>query len=963
MELTRDDIQSYVYDPSAMQARILAELGNEDSTLTITNPTNPFTMLMEAAVTTAAAATQEGNRLLRMKYPSLALTSDELAQHLSDDELSNMFSVPAETELTFCISAMDLRMNGYRPNGESYVETIIPIGTEINVVGTPLTILNNISIKLYDSGATNVEQYTNNNDIAIEDLGVLNSTIITDEEGVPFIWFKTRVKQVKRYIYTPSLLPTRGFKQTFNINDRYYYSEVYVKRSDGTVFKLKKSHNEEYINPSQPTVFITVKDTFITYKIPSIYFENGSINGSLYIEIYDTKGVIYLPLNEYPGTEFSITYGDVNKSPQAATIVNNIAVLVSAPGVLDGGTNGMTPSELRESIIYNTTGDIDLPITDYQIIRSGKMLGYDIYKNEDVITHRLYVAMKDTSILETDAIRANQRLFFNTATILLKEADTNRKLTSYYDRFAIHSGAFFKEENGVVKLLDNNEYDLIKSLKGEALINRLKANKYFISPYYYVIGKDNAHITSRVYDLDVPELTNVRIIGKNVSVRPSVNIKAGGIGRVDNKTYRLAVTLIGNEDYNAISINNIKIQLAIPLNGDSYNYIDMTYNPEVDQFQCDIEHELDIDNEDLLTLTNGYSMLATKKCALSCRAKIYIYTNDTNIITDKPYLLDELYTKTNEHTVVLSKEELYLVFGKKLEYIWNNLHNVYTDRKYLTYKEDIPLTYAEDVYEINPDTGSVWWKDDSGRAIRKKLHSKDDLVYTVETDINGNPVIDEETRDSKTVQVMKHHKGDPVLDESGNPIVDVEAGILRYIDIAMLEAEFYFATAQSYKNYQDLVLKRLDNYLTIDLPNMNNKLLENTKILYRTYRSVLPVTVKLNSSVTTLNYNITPTITLYSTRSTYSTDEVNSFRDKIGILIDSYLSNTTINMVTLKTLIQRKLGTDIVGVKITGIDNRDSEIVVINNKTNRFTLGKKLAYNEFNELEVVYDITVNVEYV
>ena len=144
MELTRDDIQSYVYDPSAMQARILAELGNEDSTLTITNPTNPFTMLMEAAVVTAAAATQEGNRLLRMKYPSLALTSDELAQHLSDDELSNMFSVPAETELTFCISAMDLRMNGYRPNGESYVETVIPIGTEINVVGTPLTILNNI---------------------------------------------------------------------------------------------------------------------------------------------------------------------------------------------------------------------------------------------------------------------------------------------------------------------------------------------------------------------------------------------------------------------------------------------------------------------------------------------------------------------------------------------------------------------------------------------------------------------------------------------------------------------------------------------------------------------------------------------------------------------------------------------------------------------------------------------------
>ena len=65
----------------------------------------------------------------------------------------------------------------------------------------------------------------------------------------------------------------------------------------------------------------------------------------------------------------------------------------------------------------------------------------------------------------------------------------------------------------------------------------------------------------------------------------------------------------------------------------------------------------------------------------------------------------------------------------------------------------------------------------------------------------------------------------------------------------------------------------------------------------------------------------------------------------------------------MKTEIMSSLGNAIAGVKIANIDENDSEVIVCKDKINRFSLNKKLVLNDFDELIVVYDVTVNIQYV
>ena len=87
----------------------------------------------------------------------------------------------------------------------------------------------------------------------------------------------------------------------------------------------------------------------------------------------------------------------------------------------------------------------------------------------------------------------------------------------------------------------------------------------------------------------------------------------------------------------------------------------------------------------------------------------------------------------------------------------------------------------------------------------------------------------------------------------------------------------------------------------------------------------------------------------------------NKVLDQIGYILDKYLENKTIRLEEIRQKIKAEVGDDILGVKITGIDNNDSEIIYIEDQSTRFTLGKKLVLNEYNQLEVKYAVTVNIQ--
>lgn len=953
MSLTKDQIQGYIYDPSKIQKLILEylEQSNEDK-LAVIDPTNPFTMLLEAAAVTASNAVTEINNVTRKQYPSLANVEDDIFHHITDNELTNMFAVPAEVAINFYVNIIDMKANGYRPDGANYVQTTIPKDTSINILDTYLTLLNDITVRLYDNSSVYVEQHLNSdNDLAYDDIGTLQGEIITSSEGTPWIKFTTKIKQLRKYTVNKAVLASTGFKQIINITDKYCFAQISYKNdtTNGVYKIISKTHSEDYIDPQVPTCYISLYDKNILFKIPDVYLVEGMISGNVNIDVYDTKGKIYLPIDKYTPADFVITLGDTNASASTLS-AKKMSIMADSKSILDGGRDNSTMEELRSSIINNTTGDIDLPITDYQLTRLSELNGFTIVKATDVVTSRLYYALKSLPNYDSSLIYAKADVFFNTCKLVLEDIKNYDNIVVNDDIFIIKSNNIFKEDNGVITLTTPEQLKYIQGLENIKLINHLEDTKYFFNPFYYIITLDEDYATSRVYDLDNPDITATRILEKNLTLTPRVNINKYGV--IKSPTgYRIIVTLTPNTEFSELEEGSVKLQMKLPLFGsNTYAYIDADYNKVNDMYAFDIITDLNINSDNLLDLKNGVSDIATKRFALDADVLIYIMSTDASVLDPSKFLQDEIYVNDTKTYVVFTKEQLSITFGTELDHIYNKLYNAYTQRKYRTYDYDVPAVYEEDVYQQDPKTGSIFSVTSNNISTNleyKVLHKKGDPIL----DKEGNPT-------------YKYKKGDTILDTNGNPIIDTSGGLVRYIDMLLLEYEFYRANSTAYTQYKDNVLSTLKKYITSDLKDINNKLLENTKVLYRSYKSSEYITIIINNNYSIIPYNIIPDVTLYmSNTSTLTNDLLEEYKNTIGSVFNDYLDNSILKLEDLKTKIKEKIGSTVTGVKITGIEPTNAEVINIKDENTKLVLNKVLSLNKNNEYVVKYDIKLTVQYI
>lgn len=950
MNLSLPTIQSMVYDPTSIQKLVIDSLSNTDN-LSIMTTTSPFVMLLEAATTTAAAAAIEARAVIRRKYPSLALTAEELYHHITDSELANMFAIPSKANIAFYINITDLKMNGYRNDTGGYFEITIPIGTEVTILDTVFTLLNDIIVRLYDNGTILVEQQANNNDLAVNDIGVISYGIESDTQSTNWIFFETTVKQIKRNIINTSISPSEGVYKGIPLTDYYCYSNVSYKNAltNNSYVRMNNAHNDEYIDPKIPTAYIAVTDTEITYKIPDVYLVDGNVSGNLKIEMYETKGKLYLPINKFVFSDFTVTLGDTAASVSAAA-TTNVAIRCISRDIVDGGTAGMSFTELRDSIIFNTTGDIDLPITNYQLARYSLMNGYVIYKASDVITERVYVGIKDLPSLDSNIILAKQDVYVNTATLLLNELTNNSKITINRTDFVIKSNTVFKEHNGSITIVGDDELVMLSNLSKEDKIAYFKTNKYFFTPYYYVIDVADGFTYSRIYDLDSPSITNNKIISKNNNLTQRVNINKYTMLKTDTG-YRLIFTLASDNSFKDLDQSKIGIQLAIPTRGNEVNiYFNSTYNADQGYYIIDIVSDLFVSEDNYIDVKNGISTLTYNYINLLSNITAYVYTTETSVTDNSKFMLNYINKPDGAHYTVFSKEQLDVTFGTKIEYLWNKVYNAYTERKYKTYGGNVPKVYDTDVYETF-DNGCIidCTTDDNGvvSVIKNKLHTKGDIVL-----------------ESDGTTVYKYKQGDIVLDDNDNPVIDTFGGIIRYVDILMLEYEYALATSNPYKNYLASCVDTLRAYLLTDLPALNNKLLENTNILYKSNKSATPVVVLINNVYYNMPYTVAPTVQLYITGNTpLSSDEVEHYKDVVGNIIDKHLIKASVSLSSIKEDVISTLGVRVAGVKITNLDSTNSELIVFKEQTNKPVLGKVLDYNKYGEYIVRYDIELTVQYI
>lgn len=960
MAITQSDIDKLVMDPTGIQRLIINEIETVNN-IEINDPTSPFIYLMELTAMLARANKENNLSTKRDIFPSLAKNSESLYNHIQGDDLMDMVAVASKGSFTMFVNATDFINNGYQSDTEpNIVKMVIPKYTKITVVDTMYMTMNDISLRFNTTtNAFMIENIINDYTLAINDLGVLRSSFMDDVSGVPWILFEYYARQVSLNSFEDTINTSTRYINNIDLNgEQYYYSEVFMKSSTtGNVYeKINTSFSGFVYDPAKPTIHIAIKDSVVTYTIPDAYITNGIIRGKILINLFTTKGAIYIESSNYGYDKFSISLGDTTTSLEKS-VTPNITLLTKSNFNLEGGVDQRSFSELKQLVIDNAIGKIDQPITNFELTRFYNDNGFKIEKILDSITERRYLATKNLPISKDVVDRPIMDLHIAKIKLITGNYTSNKYFYKYFNAAVIKPGAIFVNENNNVRMLDTSEVSLLESMSTSELIEELKSTKFFFSPFCYVTNIINDIATVTSYDLASPEINNVKIISK-YSGDISVNIDMYGV-EYTNQGYNVHLTVITSGNFASI-MPYVKIQLSIPIkNTNKFAYFYADYNTAEEKFIIPINTNLYINNNDGLEISNGVSSLATKILSLESKCYATIFTTDTSTSIGTYSVTHGIYDTSYVNPKPMTEESFTLHFGDKMDYLFTNVRTEYTERMYKQWPNDVELRYEEDVYETDQTLGTtVTPIYSNGICIGvdyNKIHNAGDIIY----DTNGDVV-------------YKHLEGDVVVDENNIPIIDTQLGIIRIIDINLLEYEFYKATDVKIIDYFDNSMTNLRSFILDTMPASNDKLIDNTLVTYGFNTTVGPIDVTVGKNTYKANGTVTPSITVYVKQEARGNiSDFDLFEIQIGKIIHEHIKSGYVDSVMIKDSIVESIGDDILySVVLSGLDGSDIDTnkVVLDkyqalNNSKTFGINKKLYVNINNDISVKYDIDFTIEYI
>jgi hypothetical protein len=395
------NLELYKRNPSAIQRAIFSVLDEvTDGTIDIVDPTNPFVFLMESSAVNTALAINENYINTRRQYPSLAQTTEELYLHMSDRDYLNRFSVPSETIFTVMIDYDDLIAKMEYDALNECRKCTFARETEFFINDLTFTLQYPIDIKYYNNNSLVI---TYDADI-VSPIETLHTNIIDyienkDFTGKHIILFNVPVKQMKINSTMYPIQQSVRFYKEIPFTDEYYYVRVFYKgTSSFNLWKeIKHTHTEQVFDPYVPTAVIRVLDNYISVSLPLVYVQSGLMSGQLRVDIYTTKGNLYMNLNNYKAEEFSTRLTAIDEVRDLSVYVNalsTVSYIAYSDKIINGGKSHIDFTKLRERIIFNSLGEQQTPITNVNIETKLDNAGFEIISNLDVVTNRAFLALK-----------------------------------------------------------------------------------------------------------------------------------------------------------------------------------------------------------------------------------------------------------------------------------------------------------------------------------------------------------------------------------------------------------------------------------------------------------------------------------------------------------------------------------------------------------------------------------------
>lgn len=954
------DLTPLVFNPNLTQKAIINSLSkvvNGDN-IEIVDPGNPFIFMLDNAVALSACSIEHNESCLRKRYPVMATLMSDLYPHMSDKDHLDLFSQPTSATWLLILGKDEIKQNAVPRDSMGVRKLVIPRDTEFTVSGYTFTMQYGIEIRQMPHGGLQIVYDTNEmspiRTLATNNLSWQIRDIPFNGKPVPMVIIEVPVLQYKIDNYNESIIAGNTFIKEYRFNDQFFTARVWLRGQGHKWEEIDTAYAPRVINPDVPTAQIMVMEHNVRVSIPDIYIRNKSAAGEVRIDIYSTKGVIDVDLKQYSIDSFKFKTRDIGNEVSSTyyTPLNTFTSLTAmSSDLVHGGRNSLTFQEMKNRLIDNAVVGRKIPVSEKQVESVLADKGFKLTKSIDYVTERIYMASIEMPKSTMSSVSTPVGNINGIISTCLRDLV---KLDSVHDngkRITITPDTLFREHNGMVVIEPTRISDMSKQSKG-SLVSKLNDNHYLYSPLHYVVDNNADILSMRAYYMSDAKIVSKQFIETNSTLLLDVNTGSVTL-ETTNYGYRILITTKSGDTYKNLPDKTVHAQISFTPRGysNTYNYLNGTLLDNTKEgervFEFKIMSNMDIDmNHDLIVnnFTVAGNTASPSPLKLNCDLNVIFAVSSYTTVDFKLSNIDKIYASPTRDTRGITQELVNIEFGKPLDKIWSNIRSVANEMDYERWEQDVYATYAEDVLQVN-DTGTP--------------------VYTIET-VDGKP---------KVVFVYAHRKGDFVLKDgekillhtagsvkvdNGKAIVKNPRSVGWRMELFLFDAMYIFSDTFETKNYMSKVITALLQYLTKDIPEVDNQLLEKTDLYLYPRSTIGRVDVLLADGTTaSIDADCKFELFYYLTAAGRQNGDLLKTISRVSrqVILEN-LNNRTISVSSIVKDVRDRLGNEIVDVEMESIGGSGERLYTVLNESDKLTLGKKAVENPDGTIGIKDDIAV-----
>lgn len=938
-----ENLSLYKYHPNGILNITLNRLQDMlDGKVEITDPSNPFTYLLETNCLNTAFAVQEYTLLTRKLYPRLANNEEDLYLHMSDVDYLGRFSEPATANVLFNILFNDFKNKAYYDSVQKEHVLKLPRHLKLTVDKYIFTLMSAIVIRLTDNGVIDIkfENQDFNNIFPVE-TNLINFNIYKVNQEETYLNFELKLPEVDIESVEIPVEKSKLFKNklTFNPSRKFYFFRAFYLK-EGVWNEMTVTHTDQVYDIYNPTCVIKVlNDTHsLEYYIPPVYVNTGNIGSKVKFLIYTTNGSINVNFNDYRIADFKTEYNSVFPSEELDKYTQPLQIISKVVYIKDeviDGKNEIGFTELKKTVIDNSIGDRKLPITNKQLEFEVNQSNFKLIKDVDVLNKRVY-------LLECGLPNATTRYpiskfnldiieYKTTVKDLITGKNSIKKISDLVT--IIPEGTVFKMTEEGINLVDSVEHTQLISLSGLDLTTEVNNTKYLSVFYHYVLDTSGNETKLRAYDISNPLVKQINFKEFNPTGRIGINTTNTNIYR---SSTGFTIDMLSNlkKYVNTINETNVKPYIVYRDNDDSKFFLEGRLFTTINDnpvYRFDLESDYYIDSNNRIHIRNFRDIndsLVTVNLGLESKLEV-IYVSNVIPLNYESSGLDE-YIYNSYLTVgrcVVTLEEVNIKFGDWLERLYTQVHSSVGNQDYEVWEEDVPLRYTSNVYN----------------NLNEIEHMIGDIVYDEEGDI-----------------IYQYRVGDIKLNEEGVPIVINENELNRYMNLLFIDYKVTLSNKSVIKGYREYLKKYLTEKVVENAVSVQNQLLDNSESFVVVPKNIGSIKVKTPSKFTFMESIQSFKVNVYVNSRVYGDIET---RDSIVYTIiseiDDYLySRVLLSKTELLNILYGKLKEFVSSVSIEQFTELNEEYIEVLDSNARVSLNKLLV-SESDGYSVKDDVLVN----